>query len=130
MNHGKVDLLIIGQCQTQFSLGYFCTFFSCTATPMAVVLRAAAAQHRMRQAHSAEIYIRSVSSGLRASPYLVSTPATPEIHAAALLCLLRGDQQWDRARAPKRLKKKKKKEKEEGEKPRPKEDGKRRRGQD
>ena len=84
------------------------------ATPMAVVLRAAAAQHRMRQAHSAEIYIRSVSSGLRASPYLVSTPATPEIHAAALLCLLRGDQQWDRARAPKRLKKKKKEKRRRG----------------
>ena len=66
------------------------------ATPMAVVLRAAAAQHRMRQAHSAEIYIRSVSSGLRASPYLVSTPATPEIHAAALLRSLRGGDAGDR----------------------------------
>ena len=98
---------------------------------MVVVFHAAAAQRRARQAQSAEFYIRSVSLGLRASPYLEPIPPPSEIHAAALLCLLRGAQRWVLARAPERLKKKKKKEKEEeGKKPRPKEDGKRRRGQD
>ena len=56
---------------------------------MAVVFHAAAAQRRARQAQPAEIHILSVSLGLRASLYLESTPATPEIHAAALLRSLR-----------------------------------------
>ena len=47
------------------------------ATPMAVVLRAAAAQHRARQAQPDEFHIRSVSLGLRASLYLEPIPATP-----------------------------------------------------
>ena len=76
---------------------------------MAVVFHAAAARRRARQAQPAEIHIRSVSLGLRASLYLVSTPATPEIHAAALFRSLRGAQRWDRACAPKKLKKKKEK---------------------
>ena len=48
------------------------------ATPMAVVLRTVAAQHRAHQAEPASprgFYILLVSSGLRASPFLVSTPA-------------------------------------------------------
>ena len=48
-------------------------------------LYACAAQLRARQAKPAEFYIRYVTSGLCISPYLVSTPATPEIYVAALL---------------------------------------------
>ena len=48
-----------------------------------------AALRYARRAQPDEFYIRSVSSGLRASPYLEPIPATLEIHAAALLCLLR-----------------------------------------
>ena len=81
---------------------------------MAVVFHAAAAQRRARQAQPAEIHILSVSLGLRASLYLEPIPPPSEIHAAALLCLLRGAQQWDRACAPKKLKKKKEKKEEEG----------------
>merc|ERR1712226_992284 len=82
-----------------------------SATPMAVVFQAAAAQRRARQAEHAEFYIRFATSGLRASPYLEPIPPPSEIHAAALLCLLRGAQRWDPARAQKRLKKKKEKKK-------------------
>ena len=64
------------------------------ATPMAVVFQAAAAQRRARQAEHAEFYIRFATSGLRASPYLEPIPPPSEIHAAALLCLLRGAQRW------------------------------------
>ena len=71
---------------------------------MAVVFRAAAAQHRARQAQLAEIHILSVSLGLRASLYLEPIPPPPEIHAAALLCLLRGAQRLDQSHAKKRLK--------------------------
>ena len=39
-------------------------------------------------------YPVNVCSGLLASLFLVSIPATSEIHAAALLCLLRGAQRW------------------------------------
>jgi len=56
---------------------------------MAVVFQAAAAQRRARQAEHAEFYIRFATSGLRASPYVESIPPPSEIHAAALLCLLR-----------------------------------------
>ena len=84
---------------------------------MAVVFHAAAAQCRARQAQPAEIHILSVSLGLRASLYLEPIPPPSEIHAAALLCSLRGAQRWDRARAPKRLKKKKEK-KRRGQEPR------------
>ena len=58
------------------------------ATPMAVVLRTVAAQRRAQHAEPASprvFYILLVSSGLRASPFLVSTPHPDEIHAAALL---------------------------------------------
>ena len=64
------------------------------ATPMVVVFHAAAAQRRARQAQSAEFHIRFATSGLRASPYLEPIPPPSEIHAAALLCLLRGAQRW------------------------------------
>ena len=71
-----------------------------TTPPPWLRLAHVAAQHCARQAKLAlpvspyGFYILLVSSGLRASPFLVSTPATIEIHAVALLCLLRGAQRW------------------------------------
>ena len=48
-----------------------------------------AALRYARRAQPDEFYFRSVCLGLRASLYVEPIPATLEIHAAALLCLLR-----------------------------------------